>query len=272
MGTYIVGDIHGCFSKWMTLKNLIESQDADAKFILLGDIVDRGSEVKEMLEWAMSNITEAGKYQMVRGNHEHMKIRWWGKTFKDRPYYLKEDYGFDKFVKKVGYSRSEIDSIIRFFSSLPILKELTIKTNEKETRYIITHGGVPRDLVFDDSEFDISAIDMTSNYIRESFLWERNYHGYGWSSRTVVVHGHTPTGCDELVYMGAVLGRIDYRRRDINIDVGAVFDDTIPLAAIRLEDLQEFYSCDFDVDDSKELFELNKRKDLLFDNWEVFNE
>ncbi|WP_155885994.1 metallophosphoesterase [Lachnospira multipara] len=43
MGHYVVGDIHGCFDEWITLKNNIEKIDEEACFILLGDIIDRGN-------------------------------------------------------------------------------------------------------------------------------------------------------------------------------------------------------------------------------------
>lgn len=78
MGTYIVGDIHGCFDLWISLKQQIEEHDSDTKFILVGDIVDRGPQVKEMIDWAMQNISIGGKYQMVRGNQEDLKIQWAG--------------------------------------------------------------------------------------------------------------------------------------------------------------------------------------------------
>ena len=57
MATYGVGDIHGCYSKWIKLKEKIEAQDKDARFILVGDILDRGSETVQMLLWCLENIT-----------------------------------------------------------------------------------------------------------------------------------------------------------------------------------------------------------------------
>ena len=42
MSTYVVGDIHGCYNEWLAFKNRLEQEDKDAKFILVGDIIDRG--------------------------------------------------------------------------------------------------------------------------------------------------------------------------------------------------------------------------------------
>ena len=82
MGTYVVGDLHGCYSEWMQLKDRIEAQDKDARFILVGDIIDRGKETYQLVIWAMENITPNGKYQMVMGNHEKEKVDWIAENMK----------------------------------------------------------------------------------------------------------------------------------------------------------------------------------------------
>ena len=51
----------------MELLKRIETSDPNARFILVGDIVSRGSEDAQMLAWAYENITLDGKYQMVLG-------------------------------------------------------------------------------------------------------------------------------------------------------------------------------------------------------------
>ena len=35
MATYVVGDIHGCFREWISLKSKIEALDQRAEFILV---------------------------------------------------------------------------------------------------------------------------------------------------------------------------------------------------------------------------------------------
>ena len=70
MGTYAIGDIHGCFAQFNEFRKRIEKKDPDATFILVGDIVGRGTEDEKMLDWAYNNITSDGKYQMVLGNHD----------------------------------------------------------------------------------------------------------------------------------------------------------------------------------------------------------
>jgi len=70
MGIYVIGDIHGCYTQFTELRERIENNDADAVFILAGDIVGRGPEDEKILSWAYENITLNGKYQMVLGNHD----------------------------------------------------------------------------------------------------------------------------------------------------------------------------------------------------------
>ena len=47
MGTYVVGDLHGCFDEWIAFKESIEEFDSGAVFFLLGDIIDRGTQENE---------------------------------------------------------------------------------------------------------------------------------------------------------------------------------------------------------------------------------
>ena len=74
---YVIGDVHGCYTELMSLLDKIESQDAEAQIIFVGDWVDRGSEQKQVLDWMMEHITEDGKYQSVRGNHDEEAWEWY---------------------------------------------------------------------------------------------------------------------------------------------------------------------------------------------------
>ena len=76
---YVIGDVHGCFDEMMKLLKKIEAQDSDAIIYFLGDLIDRGPKVWNVLEWAMKNITVDGRYRSVRGNHEQMVLNWFVK-------------------------------------------------------------------------------------------------------------------------------------------------------------------------------------------------
>ena len=67
-----IGDIHGNFTKFMSMYNKIGVTDRDI-VIFLGDYIDRGTENKAMLEWIME---ESKKENIIalRGNHEQMLL------------------------------------------------------------------------------------------------------------------------------------------------------------------------------------------------------
>jgi serine/threonine protein phosphatase 1 len=69
---YIVGDIHGCFSKLRNYLGLIGfNPDAGDRLFSVGDLVDRGPESDLVLEWL-----DLPWFHAVQGNHEDMAIRW----------------------------------------------------------------------------------------------------------------------------------------------------------------------------------------------------
>lgn len=67
----IIGDIHGCFTKvGAALRAIGFNPDADRLFSV-GDLVDRGPESIEALNFLSSGFVHA-----VSGNHEDMAVRW----------------------------------------------------------------------------------------------------------------------------------------------------------------------------------------------------
>jgi hypothetical protein len=269
MATYAVGDIHGCFDEWLELKNRIESEDADAQFILVGDIVDRGPKVYDMLMWAIENISETGKYQMVIGNHEEEKLKWlnsyfnqveWAEESGDKFNLINmpsDNYDFQSMCLDRGLNDKQLMKIRDWFNNLAYYKELYINMEKGKQRFIIVHADLPYDCVNKDGSFKKRSINKkTTDAIerlrlikkREKIVWNRNNYGNNVTTHTIVVHGHTPTILRECVNFGARSGMIWFNHKDINIDCGAVYKLTCGnefpegnLAALRLEDLKEYY-------------------------------
>jgi serine/threonine protein phosphatase 1 len=71
MRTFLIGDIHGCYAE---LLDLLEKAglSGDDRIIALGDIVDRGPETPQVLEFFQSR---PGALSLM-GNHERKHIRW----------------------------------------------------------------------------------------------------------------------------------------------------------------------------------------------------
>lgn len=68
----IIGDIHGCFTKMgSALRAVGFDPDAGDRLFSVGDLVDRGPESIEALNFLTADFVHA-----VAGNHEDMAVRW----------------------------------------------------------------------------------------------------------------------------------------------------------------------------------------------------
>lgn len=249
MGTYVVGDIHGCYDEWIELKDRIEKEDNDAQLILTGDIIDRGPKTIEMVDWALENITDNGKYQMVLGNHESEKIIWWDNWFipKYREYELNgikvgldavctDNYGFSEEYIKKGLGVSEFRKAISFFRKLPLYKDFVISGQ----RYIIAHANIPYSIIKPDD-----TLMKELNYKQKEFIvWDRDISNFEKIEKVVLINGHNPSVFPECVVHGGELEKIQYLSNRICVDCGLAYRPYMRignLAAIRLEDRKEFY-------------------------------
>lgn len=242
---YVIGDIHGCYREMTDLIKKIESQDYDAKYIFVGDFIDRGSDVDKVLEWCIANITLDGKYQSVRGNHEQMALNWmeewltWWEVggFHSTLLMPESRYDFSKWMNAMGKLEPEKLMLYQdFFLNLPFDKKIQVDSVwGKNITYRVVHAGYCYDKVSVDEQ----------HYIN---LWERDYDKYE-NIDEIVIHGHTPT-LSRSVYghsLNARPGLISYLKNDINVDCGCVFHgkgyEKYPAmcGAICLENLQEIY-------------------------------
>lgn len=65
--TYLISDIHGFVFTLTSLIDRITKEDADAKFVILGDVCDRGKYSKETVDYILSLGT---RVHCLRGNHD----------------------------------------------------------------------------------------------------------------------------------------------------------------------------------------------------------
>ena len=266
---YVIGDVHGCYDELMVLINKIEATDSEARFILVGDLIDRGPKVWEVLQWALKNITPEGKYQCVRGNHEQLALEWWE--------YYKKWYTYDKDVRWKPFSDYDIagklyqyiqptgeegqhapedfQELVDFWNSLPYSKQLTVRAESgREVVYRIVHAWYDYDIGEDTEEQ------------HEINLFERECAGNRSNKDEIIVFGHTPT-CSERFGNGRGAdrpGMICYRENAINVDCGCVFgkhrsEYPCMLGAICLENLEEIYPFDW----KERMLELNRSKNEL---------
>lgn len=253
MSHYVVGDIHGCFDEWIEFKDRIEKIDKEAKFILVGDIIDRGQKTFEMLQWAMRNINDNGKYQMIIGNHEFEKIDWLDKACKKYIKTLENDdisehipkqvydrYGFEKVFIENNRGIKSIIEAIDWFRTLPIYKDIKINNQ----RFIIVHANLTKRAL----QFNKDTISNKLSYnTKLRMVWDRDIDGFNLIKDTILVHGHTPTIINDAFpsWQEAVTkGKIVKTYNRYNVDCGIVYKEKreyANLAALRLEDLSEIY-------------------------------
>ena len=240
---YCIGDVHGCYDEMIALLDKIEQQDRDARFIFVGDFVDRGPKVWETIEWVMANVTRDGKYQSVQGNHEQMVMQWYIEYCEWKAKKLRltpcpqPNYDFmDQARAKNMLDPLKLKPIIDFFVDLPFHITVDVPGRDNTTvTYDIVHAWYN----YDEPE------DSGQQYLDN--LWRREVNG-NFESDNIIIHGHTPTLT--VLYVGKPYtspGMIVYRRNAINIDGGCVFTaqiDDLPghLCGICLETLEEFYS------------------------------
>lgn len=242
MAHYAIGDIHGCFKEFMQMKTYIENEDSQAVFFLVGDIVDRGPNVLDMLTWAMENVTSDGKYQMVLGNHEFELIDWFHYHYtpwlilENMNYVMPEThYDFSTVMRKNNMLNNEtLEKIIQFFEERPYYINYNVDGELKYTARI-AHAWYP------DRKYLPQCCD-------EEFVWSRLHVCEEFedleSENAILIHGHTPTQSNECMREGSRQSYIWFKKNSINIDCGCCYKDYEGrLAALRLEDFTEYY-CD----------------------------
>ncbi len=245
---YAIGDVHGCFDELMLLIRKILKKDKDAKFILIGDLIERGPKTLKMIDWALENITKDGMFQCVRGNHEQMAYEWYIDEF--MPWWQRKEhfgvtdepmpqtyYDFSKLVEENNLATPDkLKPFMSFIESLPYDKKLTVTTA----------GGVKATYRLVHAWYDYSP-NIPEEVQHRANLWKRC--GFGsYASDEIIIHGHTPT--INITYISANPepdrpGLIGYRHNAINVDGGCCFGTFVPypamLCALCLENLQEIY-------------------------------
>lgn len=125
MAHYVIGDVQGCYSELQALVQKIKFNPSKDKIIFAGDLVNRGNQSLEVMEFCMKY---KGSIKAVLGNHDFYLL------------YLIEHQKKNKSLKKVLESRN-IQKYHSWLKKLPLLLEVKIKET-KET-FWISHAGIP---------------------------------------------------------------------------------------------------------------------------------
>lgn len=216
---YVMSDIHGHYNKFKKMLELIKFSNNDSLYIL-GDIVDRGTQNLEMIEYCMNTPN----VHLIRGNHEEMLLKG----------YQQKNIYHDVWVGNGGQITEDQLNILGHldFNILNKMQEYLenlpyyIEINLHNKNYLFVHASIP--FIHKEKPFD--------KIPKEAFIWDRPYNSDKemYSGYTVVL-GHTPTsnfGCKDKIYYNKEMNFY-------NVDCGCGFYDV--LGCLRLDDLKEFY-------------------------------
>jgi serine/threonine protein phosphatase 1 len=212
--TYAIGDIHGSYSKLANLLSHCADHcgDNDARFVFLGDYVDRGEHSREVVTLLIeTQAAAAAEVICLMGNHEDMLLA--AANRQDEAMWL--DNGGGATLDSYGVSSAEDIPAehLAWFDSLPL--------SSRDERRFFVHAGIMPGIPLEQQRKEVLL------WIREPFLSHATDHGL------YIVHGHTPTGTGlpELCHNRLNLDTLAWTGNPL---VAAVFDERCvgPLAFI----------------------------------------
>lgn len=213
--TYVIGDVHGCLTKLTTLVKLCRADAGKhpARFIFLGDYIDRGPDSRGVVEYLMAlQKDQPDDAICLMGNHEDMLL-----AAVDAPDWEENWLRNGGIQTLQSYGAATVATIpqdhIDWIRNLP-------KFHDDELRFFV-HAGVHPDRPLEEQdEHDLL-------WIREPFLSSTKDFG------SLVVHGHTSLAS----------GMPDIRFNRLNLDTAAVYGGplTAALFSKRLTEPEQFF-------------------------------
>ena len=214
----IIGDVHGCFDELRALLERLgyeitpssEDQNSFAyhvrhaegrKAVFLGDLVDRGPKIPEVLRLVMS-MTAQGTALCVPGNHDIKLMR------KLRGRDVRITHGLAESLEQLRREPEEFKEQVATF-----IDKLVSHYVLDDGRLVVAHAGLKEALqgrgsgaVRDFALFGETTGETDEFGLPVRYNWAAEYRG-----RAMVVYGHTPVPEPE------------WLNRTINIDTGCVY-------------------------------------------------
>jgi protein phosphatase len=206
----IIGDVHGCFDELVELLNKLgyDTKDlgqivppAGRKAVFVGDLVDRGPKVVEVLSLVSSMVSQ-GTAICVPGNHDAKLVR------KLRGRDVQVTHGLAETLQQLQAVTAERQSQFADF-----LDKLVSHYVLDEGRLVVAHAGMKQQYIGRSSKRvrEFALYGETTGETDDCGLPVRHNWAAEYRGRAIVVYGHTP-----------VL-EPDWLNNTINIDTGCVF-------------------------------------------------
>jgi protein phosphatase len=214
----IIGDVHGCFDELCDLLRLLGYRISEVmandqsyryevcppegrKAVFLGDLVDRGPKIPQVLSLVMSMI-ESGVALCVPGNHDIKLMR------KLRGREVKVSHGLAQSLSQLEKEPKGFKDQVAGF-----IERLTSHYQLDEGKLVVAHAGLKEELQGRGSRKvrDFALYGEVTGEINEYGLPVRHNWAAEYRGRAMVVYGHTPVHKPEWLNL------------TINIDTGCVF-------------------------------------------------
>ena len=267
MATYVMSDIHGYCSRMFDVLEKAKFNWREDELYILGDIIDRGPESAEMLEWAIEEAPS--NVHFLLGNHEDMAYSGFFKVQDEGPvscYLYDNPWAWNGGKITLDACRESRGSewchkVAKWIFNLPLY--YSIELNGK--KILMVHAGLAEDLRMSDDFF----VDGKNEYVdipgigeiwSQHLLWvrERWFYNQKPYPYDMIIFGHSPTTVywwEDLKISGSpieVEGKPgDIVRMTANVDgYGTrICVDTgrRRMGLLRLDDMAEFYS-EFEIE------------------------
>lgn len=212
----IIGDVHGCFAELRELLTklgyTIEQAEGDEpayqvqgpqgrKLVFLGDLVDRGPGVAEVLRLVM-DLVASGQALCVPGNHDVKLMR------KLQGHEVKLNHGLAETMQQLEGESPAFRTRVQTF-----LEGLISHYVLDEGRLVVAHAGLRAEMQGRGSRAvrDFALYGETTGETDEFGLPVRYNWAAEYRSKAMVVYGHTPVPEPE------------WLNHTLNIDTGCVF-------------------------------------------------
>jgi serine/threonine protein phosphatase 1 len=224
---YAIGDVHGRFDLLVGMLKRIKADSetrtaADTHVVLLGDLIDRGPQSAQVLEFLRVYRNNFATFHFIAGNHEEAMLATLG--------------GFDLSRQNSWLDFGGRDTLVSYGVDLALLNDedtdvaALMRDNIPRTHidflesfeesilfgdYLFVHAGIRPGVAIERQR----GTDL--RWIRHDFLDDESDHG------VIVVHGHTITRTP------------DIRKNRIGIDTGAYMSGM--LTALGLEGRERWF-------------------------------
>lgn len=224
---YAIGDIHGRLDLLDQLLVMIDADDAkrgtaQTQLIFLGDLVDRGSDSRGVIERLIALAAASDHVRFLKGNHEELLIRVWEGDSRSTGLFHRVggratmlSYGMDP----DHYDDADLSSLAAMIADHVPAGHIEFLRSFDDWiiagDYLFVHAGIRPGLSIEEQ----TPSDL--RWIRVDFTENEDVHDM------MVVHGHSITDY------------IDERPNRIGIDTGAF--DSGALTAIGIEGTERWY-------------------------------